>query len=240
MILAPDRSKLSKRHGATAVSEFVEKGYLTEALINFVALLGWSPSDGVEIKTLDEIVKDFRINEVSSSNSVFEYDKLNWMNGQYIKKMALPELTKRIMPYLKEYDTSIYDEKTLEKIVEVTREPITVLSEMTDAVKYFFGEDVEFEEGVFEKHIKSELGQKVLKKAMEDFESWDFNNEEKLHEQLADFRAYFKEKEGFKPKETMWAIRAAVTGRTHGADMVSTLLILGKDKVRRRMQKAVL
>ena len=239
MILAPDRSKLSKRHGATAVSEFVEKGYLTEALINFVALLGWSPSDGVEIKSLDEIVKDFRINEVSSSNSVFEYDKLNWMNGQYIKKMPLPELTKRIMPYLKAYDTSIYDEKTLEKIVEVTREPITVLSEMTDAVKYFFGEDVEFEDEVYEKHIKSELGQKVLKKAMEEFEGWDFDNEEKLHEQLADFRAFFKE-QGIKPKETMWAIRAAVTGRTHGADMVSTLLILGKDKVRRRMQKTVL
>ena len=75
MILAPDRSKLSKRHGATAVSEFVEKGYLTDALINFVALLGWSPSDGQEIKTVDEIAKDFRINEISSSNSIFEYDK---------------------------------------------------------------------------------------------------------------------------------------------------------------------
>lgn len=67
MILAPDRSKLSKRHGATAVSEFVEKGYLTDALINFVALLGWSPSDGQEIKTVDEIAQDFRINEISSS-----------------------------------------------------------------------------------------------------------------------------------------------------------------------------
>ena len=84
MILAPDRSKLSKRHGATAVSEFVEKGYLTDALINFVALLGWAPSDGNEIKSVDEIAQDFRINEVSSSNSIFEYDKLNWMNSQYI------------------------------------------------------------------------------------------------------------------------------------------------------------
>lgn len=86
MILAPDRSKLSKRHGATAVSDFVKEGYLTDALINFVALLGWAPSDSVEIKTVDEIAKDFRINEISSSNSIFEYDKLNWMNGQYIKK----------------------------------------------------------------------------------------------------------------------------------------------------------
>ena len=239
MSLAPDRSKLSKRHGATAVSEFVEKGYLTEALLNFVALLGWAPSDGVEIKDLKDIIADFRIHEVSSSNSVFEYDKLNWMNGQYIKKMELPELTRRIMPYLSKYDTSIYDEKTLEKIVELTREPLTVLSEITDAVTYFFGDDVQFDEGVYEQHIKSELGQKVLTKALEDFDSWDFNDEEKLHEQLADFRAYFKEKEGYKPKETMWAIRAAVTGRTRGADMVGILLILGKDKVKARLQKAL-
>ena len=239
MILAPDRSKLSKRHGATAVSEFVEKGYLTEALLNFVALLGWAPSDGVEIKDLKDIVADFRINEVSSSNSIFEYDKLNWMNGQYIKKMAIPELTKKIMPYLSKYDTSIYDEKALEKIVELTREPLTVLSEITDAVTYFFGDDVQYDEGVYEQHVKSELGQKVLKKAMEEFDSWDFNNEEKLHEQLADFRAYFKE-QGIKPKETMWAIRAAVTGRTRGADMVGILLILGKDRVKSRLQKAIL
>lgn len=100
MILAPDRTKLSKRHGATAVSDFVKQGYLTDALINFVALLGWSPSDGVEIKSVDEIAADFRIHEVSSSNSVFEYDKLNWMNGQYIKKMEIPKLTDMILPFL--------------------------------------------------------------------------------------------------------------------------------------------
>ena len=106
MILAPDRSKLSKRHGATAVSEFVENGYLTEALINFVALLGWSPSDGVEIKPVDEIAADFRINEISSSNSIFEYDKLRWMNSHYIKMLPMDELKKRLMPYLKKYDLS--------------------------------------------------------------------------------------------------------------------------------------
>ena len=118
------------------------------------------------------------------------------------------------------------------------REPLTVLAEITDAVPYFFGDDVEYEEGVYESNVKSELGQKVLAKALEDVETWAFDDEEKLHEQLADFRAYFKE-QGIKPKETMWAIRAAVTGRTRGADMVSTLLILGKDKVKARIQKTL-
>ena len=240
MILAPDRSKLSKRHGATAVSEFVEKGYLTEALVNFVALLGWSPSDGHEIKTLDEIAADFRINEVSSSNSIFEYDKLNWMNGQYIKKMDLAKLTQLVKPYLSCYDLSEYTEKQLERIVEVTREPITVLSELTNDTKYFFGKDVEIEPEVQEKVLNGEVAKKVLPYVIEnELEKWDFEDEEKLHEQLADLRTYFKEQHGIKPKETMWAIRAAVTGRTHGADMVATLVLLGKDRVVYRIKKAV-
>ena len=240
MILAPDRSKLSKRHGATAVSEFVEKGYLTEALVNFVALLGWSPSDGHEIKTLDEIAADFRINEVSSSNSIFEYDKLNWMNGQYIKKMDLAKLTQLVKPYLSCYDLSEYTEKQLERIVEVTREPITILSELTNDTKYFFGKDVEIESDVQEKILNGEVAKKVLPYVIEnELDKWDFEDEEKLHEQLADLRTYFKEQHGIKPKETMWAIRAAVTGRTHGADMVATLVLLGKDRVVHRIKKAV-
>ena len=240
MILAPDRSKLSKRHGATAVSEFVEKGYLTEALVNFVALLGWSPSDGHEIKTLDEIAADFRINEVSSSNSIFEYDKLNWMNGQYIKKMDLAKLTQLVKPYLSCYDLSEYNEKQLERIVEVTREPITVLSELTNDTKYFFGKEVEIEPDVQEKILNGEVAKKVLPYVIEnELDKWDFEDEEKLHEQLADLRTYFKEQHGIKPKETMWAIRAAVTGRTHGADMVATLVLLGKDRVVYRIKKAV-
>ena len=239
MILAPDRSKLSKRHGATAVSEFVEKGYLTEALVNFVALLGWSPSDGQEIKTLDEIAADFRIAEVSSSNSIFEYDKLNWMNGQYIKKMDLAKLTELVKPYLSCYDLSEYTEEQLQRIVEVTREPITILSELTNDTKYFFGKDVEIEPEVQEKVLDGEVAKKVLPYVIEnELDKWAFDDEEKLHEQLADLRTYFKE-QGIKPKETMWAIRAAVTGRTHGADMVATLVLLGKDKVVHRIKAAV-
>ena len=240
MILAPDRSKLSKRHGATAVSEFVEKGYLTEALVNFVALLGWSPSDGQEIKTLDEIAADFRIHEVSTSNSIFEYDKLNWMNGQYIKKMDLAKLTQMVKPYLSCYDLSEYTEEQLQKIVEITREPITILSELTNDTKYFFGKDVEVEPEVQEKVLDGEVAKKVLPYVIEnELDKWNFEDAEVLHEQLAELRTYFKEQHGIKPKETMWAIRAAVTGRTHGADMVAVLVLLGKDRVVSRIKAAV-
>ena len=238
MILAPDRSKLSKRHGATAVSEFVEKGYLTDALVNFVALLGWAPSDANEIKTLAEIADDFRINEVSSSNSIFEYDKLNWMNGQYIKKMDIKELTQMVKPFLAKYDLSELSEENLERVVAATREPITILSDLTNDVAYFFGTDIEYEEGVKEANIDTEQAQAILKEFASRVDSFDFDNDEKLHEQMADFRTFFKE-QGVKPKVTMWTIRAALTGRTHGADMGVVLEVLGKDKVKARIEKAI-
>ncbi len=239
MILAPDRSKLSKRHGATAVSEFVEKGYLTEALLNFVALLGWAPSDGVEIKTLNEIAQDFRIHDVSSSNSIFEYDKLNWMNGQYIKKMDIKKLTKMAKPFISKYDLSELTEEQLEKVIAATREPITILSDLANDVAYFFGKDIEYEEGVKETNIDTEQAQNILKYFNSQLDGYDFDNEERLHEQLADFRTYFKEQYGIKPKVTMWTVRAALTGRTRGADMGVILDVLGKDRVKYRIEKAI-
>lgn len=237
MILAPDRSKLSKRHGATAVSEFVEKGYLIDALVNFVALLGWSPSDGNEIKTVDEIAADFRIGEVSSSNSIFEYDKLNWLNSQYVKKLSLDELKERLKPFLTQYDLNELTDAQYTRLAEITREPLTILSDITDAVPYFFGNDVEVEPEVQTEVLSTETSQTVLKEFIPFVEGVEFD-EETLHHKLEEFRGVFKEK-GIKPKETMWAIRAAVTGRTKGADICAVLAILGKEKVLTRVKSAI-
>lgn len=237
MILAPDRSKLSKRHGATAVSDFVKEGYLTEALINFVALLGWAPSDGEEIKPVEKIAEDFRIGEISSSNSIFEYDKLKWMNSHYIKMLSMEELKKHLMPYLEKYDLSQLTDEQFTRMLEVTREPLVLLSDITDAVAYFFGESVEIEPQVQADVLDTETSQEVLKEYLEQSKDWIYE-EENLHEKLDAFRGFFKEK-GIKPKVTMWAIRAAVTGRTRGADMTATLAILGKDKVERRIKSAI-
>ena len=237
MILAPDRSKLSKRHGATAVSDFVKEGYLTEALINFVALLGWAPSDGEEIKPVDKIAEDFRINEISSSNSIFEYDKLKWMNSHYIKMLSMDELKKRLLPYLEKYNLSELTDEQFTRMIEVTREPLILLSDITDAVTYFFGETVDIEPEVQTEVLDTETSQEVLKEYLEQSKDWEYT-EENLHEKLDAFRGFFKEK-GIKPKVTMWAIRAAVTGRTRGADMTATLVILGKDKVEKRIKAAI-
>lgn len=237
MILAPDRSKLSKRHGATAVSDFVKEGYLTEALINFVALLGWAPSDGEEIKTVDKIAQDFRIGEISSSNSIFEYDKLKWMNSHYIKMLPMEELKKHLMPYLEKYDLSQLTDEQFTRMIEITREPLTLLSDITDAVTYFFGDSAEIEPEVQTEVLDTETAQEVLKEYMARSKDWEYT-EEFLHEKLEEFRAYFKEK-GIKPKVTMWAVRAAVTGRTRGADMTAILAILGKEKSENRIKAAI-
>lgn len=238
MILAPDRSKLSKRHGATGVSEFVEKGYLIDALVNFVALLGWSPSDGVEIKSVDEIAQDFRIAEVSSSNSIFEYDKLNWMNAQYIKKLSTEELKDKLLPFLAPYNLDELSDEKLDRMIEITREPLVILSDITDAVPYFFGEKCEIEQEVQSEVLDTETSQSVLKEVSENAKDWNFDDEEALHHILEEVRNSFKER-GIKPKETMWAIRAAVTGRTKGADICAVLSILGKDKVLKRITNAI-
>ena len=124
------------------------------------------------------------------------------------------------------------------RMVEVTREPLTILSDITDAVPYFFNEGVEVEEDVRENVLKTENSQKVLKDFVEKAKDWNFD-EETLHHKLEEFRGYFKE-QGIKPKETMWAIRAAVTGRTKGADMCAVLAILGKDKVLKRVENAII
>jgi len=237
MILAPDRSKLSKRHGATAVSDFVKDGYLTEALINFVALLGWAPSDSEEVKSVEKIAEDFRIHEISSSNSIFEYDKLKWMNSHYIKMLPMDELKKHLAPYLEKYDLSQLTDEQFTRMIEVTREPLTLLSDITDAVTYFFGDSVEIEPQVQTEVLDTDISQDVLKAYLEQSKDWEYV-EENLHEKLEVFRGDFKAK-GIKPKVTMWAIRAAVTGRTRGADMTAILAILGKDKVEKRIKAAI-
>ena len=202
MILAPDRSKLSKRHGATAVSDFVKQGYLTDALVNFVALLGWSPSDGEEIKTVDEIAKDFRINEISSSNSIFEYDKLKWMNGHYIKMLPTEKLKEMLKPYLTKYNLNELTDAQYTKMVELTKEPLTLLSDITDDVPYFFGKDVEIEPETQTGTLDTDTAQEVLKDFVNKAKDWEWT-EDVLHHELEVFRADWKEK-GFQPYQPLW------------------------------------
>ena len=235
MILAPDKTKLSKRHGATAVSEFIQEGYLTEAFVNFLTFLGWSSPDGKEIMPLEEIIGKFGLERISPSPAVFEFDKLNWMNGQYIRSMPVAELLERMKPYLAGYDLSAYSQEDLETIINAVKEPIVKLGEVTDAVSYFFGENISIPDEIREKALNPDEAKKALAEFLVFAETLAYGDIEKIHEQLGDFREKMKP---IKPKQTMWAIRAALSGRTHGADLGVLISLLGKDKVVSRIKKA--
>lgn len=151
--------------------------------------------------------------------------------------LPMEELKERLKPYLSQYNLDELTDAQYTKMVEITREPLTLLSDITDAVPYFFGKDVHIDEETQTKTLDTEVSQNVLKDFVPKAQTWDWTDEN-LHEKLADFRAEWKEK-GVKPKVTMWAIRAAITGRTCGADMVGILDILGKEKSLYRAQKAI-
>lgn len=236
MILAPDKTKLSKRHGATAVSEFIQQGYLPEAFVNFLALLGWSSPDAAEVMPLSEIIQKFSLDRISLSPAIFEFDKLNWMNGVYIRNMPVSELTERLKPYMQRFDLSTYSQKQLEIMVDAVKEPLVKLSEVTDAVNYFFGDSINIDEEIRETVLNTEESRKVLSEFLEFYENIDYEDIEKIHEQLGEFRTMMKP---LKPKQTMWAIRAALTGRTHGADMGVIISLLGKERVMLRIKDAM-
>ena len=237
MILAPDKTKLSKRHGATAVSEFIQQGYLPEAFVNFLALLGWSSPDEKEIMPLDEIIQKFSLDRIHISSAVFEFDKLNWMNGMYIRSMPVSKLVERLKPYLQEFDLSTYSQEQLETIINAVKEPLVKLSEVTNAVSYFFGDSINIDNEIRETVLNTDESKKVLTEFLGFCEGIDYGDIEKIHDQLGEFRTMMKP---LKPKQTMWAIRAALTGRTHGADMGVIVSLLGKDRVLLRIKNALL
>ncbi len=229
MILAPDRTKLSKRHGATAVSEFIEQGYLPEAFVNFIALLGWSPSDGEEVKTLEQITQDFSLERLSSSPAIFEFDKLNWINGVYIRTLPIEDITERCKKYLENYDLSQYSQEQLQIIVDAVRKNLTKLSEITDAVSYFFNDD-------FDSGEQTEESRTVLSEFLAFSEKIDYKDIEKIHEQLGDFRQQMKP---LKPKQVMLPIRTALTGRTGGADLAIIINLLNQEKITGRINRCL-
>lgn len=237
MILAPDRSKLSKRHGATSVAEFIQSGYLPEAFCNFLALLGWSPPDMHEIGTLDHFATLFTLDRVVQSPAVFDKDKLDWLNGQYIRHMDLDALLVRCKPYLVDYDLSRYSNEKLLMMLDAVREPLTVLGDITNDVDYFFCDGLppltEEARPVFEDPATADILSQFHDNVVPEM---PFDDLEGIQSSIKAFANHLKP---IKTKSVMWAIRAALTGRVHGADLTKTLYILGQQTVSARIQAAL-
>jgi nondiscriminating glutamyl-tRNA synthetase len=232
MILSPDRSKLSKRHGATAVSVFIhDKGYLPEAFCNFLALLGWSPEDGQEVASLSHIASRFDLSRLAHSGAIFDTDKLNWLNSQYIRALPLPELLDRARPFLAQFSLSEYSDPQLQTMLAVVREPIHTLSELPAAVDYFFNDpmiDPELETTVLNEPEAAD----ILRAFQQQVVDVLADEPEPASQQM---KALCKALAPLKTKTIMWTVRACVTGRVQGADLGTTLCLLGKTRLSQRV-----
>jgi glutamyl-tRNA synthetase len=239
MILGPDKSKLSKRHGATAINEYQDQGYLPEAMINFLALLGWSLDDKTEIMTVEEIFKNFSIERVSKTAAVFNIAKLEWMNGMYIRALGPQEFSDRCMPFVERTLPAgvkrPIDEGYLEKIAPLVQERAKTLSEVPSLVDFFFSDELEYEGGLLPGKLGKNQAIEVLKKtlqALDGLGGWSAAEFESAVRPLA---------EGLDLKAGPFfsVLRVAVTGRTASPPLFETMEVLGKYRCTVRLKAAL-
>nr|WP_316623700.1 glutamate--tRNA ligase [uncultured Ruminococcus sp.] len=226
-------SKLSKRHGATGFEDLIEAGYLPEAIINYIALLGWCPKDNQEIFSLEELCKAFNIDGISKSPSVFDYDKLEWFNGEYIKAMSDERFTELCTPYFKQ----VLGDKQLDygKLAAILKQRTTKLTDIPEKID-FFAELPGYDKELYvNKKSKTNLENapamlKAVYNELSALESWD-------HDSIHDTLIKLAETLGVKNGTVMWPARIAVAGKTvTPGGAIEILDILGKEESLRRME----
>ena len=240
LILGPDRSKLSKRHGATSILEYREMGFLPEALINFMALLGWSLDDRTDIMSLDTLVKHFSLERIVKGGAIFDQEKLLWMNGAYIRQLSPEDLAQRMNPYLEQdLPPEIprpLDQGYLGRIVPLIQERIKRLDESAGLVSYFFQEDVDCDlSTLIQKEMDPENTAQALRQSLEIVESVESFDTPSLEERL---RALASEL-GLSGRQLFGALRVAVTGRTASPPLFETMEVLGRQRCQNRLQQAL-
>lgn len=238
IILGPDRSKLSKRHGAKAASEFRKDGFLPEAILNYMALLGWTPPNGQEILSMDEMTQAFDLKDVHVSNPVFDITKLEWMNGEYIRKMSDDELVKRLQEFLVDHPSK----DKIAPVVPLIKERIKKLSDfilLTD----FIWETPEYEKEIFQNLLRHSERSKesldlkrIMKNILETIENMKKPWEAKKFEET--FRKFGEEHE-LSATETFQLIRVAISGQKVTPPLFESIKILGEEEVVARIKKAL-
>ncbi|MEW6725247.1 MAG: glutamate--tRNA ligase [Bacillota bacterium] len=239
MILAPDRTKLSKRHGATNVEEYRDKGFLPEALVNYLVLLGWSPSEEREFFTLDELVREFDLGRVSKTAAVYDNEKMTWMNGHYLRELPLETIVERAIPFLEQAGTvsraDLDDRERLTRVISAIRERVKTLAEIPDAVDYFYNEVTEYDEKGAKKHFAKEGVVELLETARErlaGLTEFTLENTEEAYRQLIEER-------GLSGGALIHPTRLALTGRTWGPGLFEVMILLGKEQCLQRLAAAV-
>jgi len=240
MILGKDGTKLSKRHGATSISYYRKKGYLPWAVVNYLALLGWSTSDSQQLFSKEELIKKFNLERVGKNPAVFDIKKLEWMNGEYIRRMKPEEVASLLIPYLKEKGLvkeriEPKEKEMIRKIAKMEQNRLKVLSEITDLADFFFKKDFIYEPKAVEKRLNKEYVPFLLKETKKEINELASFTEEELEDLLRNLTKRFS----FSTGEVFHPLRVALTGRTRGPGLFELAVVLGKEEVLRRIDKTL-
>ena len=235
LILGPDKKRLSKRHGATSVMEYQRLGYLSDALVNFLALLGWSPGDDRELMTRQQLVDAFALEGISGGNAVFNQDKLDWFNQQYLLRLPLDDLARRIEPWLRAAGREMpQDREWLGRVLQLVRTRVKKLDQFPHEMRPFLAEALEFDEAAVAKHLRRPEIAPALAALARTFESVDPFCSAPLETAL---RA-FADAHGLKAAALIHATRVATTGRSVSPGLFDVLELLGRDRVISRLADA--
>ncbi len=235
LITDEEHHKLSKRSGHSSYEDLLEQGFLSEAIVNFVALLGWSPEDNREIFSLQELVEAFDYRHISKSPAVFDYTKLKWMNGEYMKAMEFDRFYEMALPYLKEAITRDLDLKKIAAMVKTRIEIFPDIKELVD----FFEELPEYDVAMYtHKKMKTntESALSVLKEVLPILEETEDYSNDALYERLVQFVG----EKGYKNGYVMWPVRTAVSGKQMTpAGATEIMEVLGKEESIARIKKGI-
>jgi glutamyl-tRNA synthetase len=231
LILGPDKKRLSKRHGAVAVEEYRNQGILPEALVNFLALLGWNPGDEREIFSLVELTQEFDLERVGSSNAVFDFKKLVWMNGKYMSSLSLQRILEAVEPYLQ--DKSWGKDPEFASRVDLMRTRATTLVELVQMLEVYYNEDFGYDAKGLEK-ARKDAGLKAL---LDEFIANVANQQEWEVPALESTLRNFTEQKGIKAAVLIHPIRLGVSGKTSGPGLFELLQSLGKQSTVTRLQR---
>jgi glutamyl-tRNA synthetase len=234
LLLNPDRTKLSKRQGDVAVEDYQRKGYLPEALVNFIALLGWNPGDEREIFSLEELGREFTLDRVGKSGAVFNLEKLNSVNKQYMRAKADADLVPLVRPFLQAGGVGDVADAYLEKVIRLTKERVTTLCDFAEVGDFFFADPQRYDEEARKKNWKAE-SPRYLAEAIEGIKTLaGFSGSE--IEALVRATA---ERLGVGPGKLIHPLRLAITGKATGPGLFELMEVLGKDACARRIERAL-
>jgi len=236
LILGSDRSPLSKRHGATAVSQYRDEGFLPEALLNYLVLLGWTPPSGEEVLPMEKIIEEFSLSALSRNAPIHSRKKLEWLNSIYLREEDEEQLSELLLPYLVKAGVPIHhiDQNYLKQISSVLKENLVVLSQVEEYLGIFFDEKFFFEDEA-RTVLSDPRNRETVRCALHVFESFP----EITNGGFPSLLSQLEEETGRKGRNLFSPLRAGITGKRKGPELAKTIPLLGRERIIRRLKMAL-